>query len=577
MLLELADVPQRVLLELPLGLHAAGLLAQLRKLLLDHVTTLDRRLVLLLGERLPLDLELHDATLDLVDLLRQRIDLDTQPRRGLVHEVDRLVWEEPVADVPIGERGRRDECAVGDAHAMVRLVALLEAAQDRDRALDRRLADEDGLEAALEGRVLLDVLAVLVKRGRTDHAQFAARQHRLEHVAGIHRALGLAGADDRVEFVDEHHELPRARGDFLEHGLEALLELAAELGAGDECAEVERHELLVAERLRYVAVHDALGETLGDRGLAHARLTDEDRVVLGATREDLHHATDLLVATDHRVELALPRVLGEVARVLRQRLILILWRLVGDLVRAAHDLERLEQTLLRDALGLEEIGRLGALHVGEGDQQVFYRYVLVPERLGLLLGLIEHGGELASEARLRVALLGVSRDLALERLAEWRDGHTHLLQDRHDDAVVLCEQGDEEVRVVDQRVAVPTRVADRFGQGFLGLYGQAIGGEHSRGRCEVGGGRWEVRFIPRALISSCDANGTPYSLRRFGGVGVGTGASVGLCGGTSGILRYGPKGAAVVAAKRDALAIAPLEERDQPLAGDAQGVAELGR
>ena len=42
----------------------------------------------------------------------------------------------------------------------------------------------------------LDVLAVLVERRRADHVQLAARERRLEHVAGVHRALGRAGADD---------------------------------------------------------------------------------------------------------------------------------------------------------------------------------------------------------------------------------------------------------------------------------------------------------------------------------------------------------------------------------------------
>ena len=59
------------------------------------------------------------------------------------------------------------------------------------------------LEPAFERGVLLDVLAVLVERRGPDHAQLAARQHRLDHVAGVHRAFGRAGADDRVQLVDE--------------------------------------------------------------------------------------------------------------------------------------------------------------------------------------------------------------------------------------------------------------------------------------------------------------------------------------------------------------------------------------
>jgi hypothetical protein len=52
--------------------------------------------------------------------------------------------------------------------------------------------DHHRLEAPFERGVLLDVLAVLVERRGADAVQLAAGQHRLEHVAGVHRALGLA-------------------------------------------------------------------------------------------------------------------------------------------------------------------------------------------------------------------------------------------------------------------------------------------------------------------------------------------------------------------------------------------------
>ena len=105
---------------------------------------------------------------------------------------------------------------------MVYLVAVLQPAQDADGVLHRRLADQHLLEAPLQSGVLLDVLAVLVEG-----------QHRLDHVAGVHRALtGRAGAHDGVQLVDERDDLPGGVFDVIEHGLEPLLELAAVLGAG---------------------------------------------------------------------------------------------------------------------------------------------------------------------------------------------------------------------------------------------------------------------------------------------------------------------------------------------------------
>ena len=135
---------------------------------------------------------------------------------------------------------------VGDAHAVVDLVALLQAAQDGDRLLDRRLAHHDRLEAALEGGVLLDVLAVLGEGGGADAAQLAARQRRLEQVGGVHRALGGAGADQGVQLVDEEDDLAVGVDDLLDHRLEAVLELAAVLGAGDQRPHVEGDDAALA-------------------------------------------------------------------------------------------------------------------------------------------------------------------------------------------------------------------------------------------------------------------------------------------------------------------------------------------
>ena len=192
-----------------------------------------RRLVGLLGQRGLLDLEPTDLALHHVDLERHGVDLDAQARRGLVDEVDGLVGELAAGDVAVGEHRRRDQRRVLDAHAVVHLVALLEPAQDRDGVVDRRLAHVDLLEAALERGVLLDVLAELVERGGADHAQLAAGEHRLDHVAGVDRTLGRAGADDGVQLVDEGDDLAVAVGDLLEHRLEAVLELTAVLGARD--------------------------------------------------------------------------------------------------------------------------------------------------------------------------------------------------------------------------------------------------------------------------------------------------------------------------------------------------------
>ena len=166
---------------------------------------------------------------------------------------------------------------------MVLLVALADAEQDVDRLLHGRLLDHDRLEAALEGGVALDVLAVLVERRRADALELAAGQRRLEDVRGVDRALGRARTDERVQLVDEQDRVVRV-AQLLDDLLEPLLELAAVLRAGDERPDVEGQDALVEQDVGHVAGDDPVGQALGDGGLADAGLADQRRVVLGLAR-----------------------------------------------------------------------------------------------------------------------------------------------------------------------------------------------------------------------------------------------------------------------------------------------------
>ena len=191
-------------------------------------------------------------------------------------------------------------------------------------------------------------------------------------------------------------------GDLLEHGLEPVLELAAVLGAGDQRADVERDHAPVAQRVGDVAGDDALGEPLDDRGLADAGLADQDRVVLGAPGQHLDHAADLVVAPDHRVELALLGRLGQVAPVGLERLVLVLGVLVGDAVRAAHLLDGLGELVARGA-------RVGLRVGGERQQQVLGRDVLVAHAARLVVGALEQVDQGAAERGGRAGVAGDRR------------------------------------------------------------------------------------------------------------------------------------------------------------------------
>ncbi len=90
-----------------------------------------------------------------------------------------------------------------------------------------------------------------------------------------------------------------------QHALQALLEVAAVLGAGDQRAHVEREDRAVGEHVRDLVLDDQPRQALGDRGLADAGLADVQRVVLAPPAQDLDRALDLELAADQRVDAAL--------------------------------------------------------------------------------------------------------------------------------------------------------------------------------------------------------------------------------------------------------------------------------
>ncbi|MNI18250.1 hypothetical protein D3C73_716520 [compost metagenome] len=100
----------------------------LGQLLVEQIEALAAGVVVLLHQRLLLQLELDDAPLEAVQGLRLGVDLQPYAGRRLVDEVDGLVRQLAIRDVAVGQLGRRHNRRVGDLHMVVQLIALLQAA-----------------------------------------------------------------------------------------------------------------------------------------------------------------------------------------------------------------------------------------------------------------------------------------------------------------------------------------------------------------------------------------------------------------------------------------------------------------
>src|SRR5262249_53395722 len=129
-----------------------------------------------------------------------------------------------------------------------------------------------------------------------------------------------------------------------------------------------------------------------------AGLADEDRVVLRAAREHLHHPADLFVSADDRVYLPATGRFREVPRVLLQRLELPFRILIRDAVCSPDLRHRREELFVRKTVATED-GLDVLVGLGRGEKEMLDRDEVVLQPLRFVLGLLEESVGAPSEPR----------------------------------------------------------------------------------------------------------------------------------------------------------------------------------
>src|SRR5207244_1100359 len=273
-----------------------------------------------------------------------------------------------------------------------------------------------------------------------------------------------------MQLVDEDDGVALVLGQLLQHRFEALLELAAVLRPGEQRRQVEHQQALVLQALGHLAVDDALRQAFDDRGLADARLTDQHRVVLGAALQDLDAAADLVVAADDRVELALAGPVGQVERVLRERLALPLIALGRNSFSAPDLLDGLLKRLLGNPRRLQDPSGLPLVRRG-GQEEQLRGDVLVAALLRFLVGDVKELSEVARHHYLaRGAFhLGQARNGVGKSLLESIRISARLADKPGHSPVLLAEESEQQVLGLDVLVVLAQRIALRLGEGLLQL------------------------------------------------------------------------------------------------------------
>ena len=193
-----------------------------------------------------------------------------------------------------------------------------------------------------------------------------------------------------MQFIDKEDDLTVGLLNIFEHRLEAVFKLTAILRSRQHGSKIERDDALVAQQFRDIAGDDAPCQTLDDGGLAYSGLTNQHGVVLGAARKHLDHAANLFIAADDRIQFPPSRKFRQVLGVTVQRLVFALRALIGHSLVAAHRGQSLQDRVPGGAHGGQQHLRRIFLELGQRQQQMLGRNVLVFKVLRLFRGVIQH-------------------------------------------------------------------------------------------------------------------------------------------------------------------------------------------
>ena len=464
-----------VLFIFPLRSHSITGIPLLGQLFLQLGKTCLGKLVLLLLQCCFLDLHLDDLPIQRVQLCRFGIILRPDLGAGFIDQIDGLVGQEPVSDIPMGQGRGGDDGGVRDFHAVEHLVTFLQATENGDGILHRGFIHLHRLEPALQSGVLFNILAVLVQRRRTDAVQLAPSQHGFQQVARIHAALGLSCAHNGVQFIDEQDDLALGLLHLVQHGFQPFLKLAPVLGARDQRAHVQRENGLVLQLLGDILLHDSLGKPLGNGGFANAGFADENGVVLRLPGQDTNNIPDFLIPSDHRVHLLLSCPLDQIGAVLFQRVVGSLRVIGGDTLIAADFPQCFQRLAFLNLISLEQLLHATPGGVDQAKEQMLHGNIFVLHGLCLLLGRGESIFYVVAEIKgIRLTAhshAGEFPQLGFRRRFQTFHRNAHLFQQLGDQSILLLYQRQKQMHLLHLRIGILKHQIPCVLNGFSGFLG----------------------------------------------------------------------------------------------------------
>ena len=191
--------------------------------------------------------------------------------------------------------------------------------------------------------------------------------------------------------------------------------------------------------------------------------------------QNLDHAADFVVTADHRIELASACALGQVHGVFFQRFTAAFRFRITHRFAAAHGIDGLFDVGAVAAMLLQQPAGF-ALVLGQCQQEQFGGDVLIAAFLRFLVGEVQQIAEIAGNRHLAGGAFDFGQALycGFESTAQRCDVDTCALQQRSRAAILLCEQGLQQMLRLNIGMIAADRCALRVSEGLLELGGEFV-------------------------------------------------------------------------------------------------------
>ena len=280
-----------------------------------------------------------------------------------------------------------------------------------------------------------------------------------------------------MQLIDEQNDVAVLLH-FVDGGLDTLFKIATVLRTRDHTGKIKSHQTLAFQQLRHLAFMNLQRQAFRNGGLADARFTDEHRIILRTTRQDLNDTFNLVMTADDRVNLAFGCELCQVAAKLFKCTAAFLFAVFVLRVRVAGSFidgitvgkrrgQRICNALRVNAEHLQETHRKAFTVFNDGNEQVLRADVVTAEFGGRELCHLQNalcargeicGGEVrrrrSANLLLHQALVIVCRD-------------AEFIQHVERNAAALCNQAVEHVLTADVIVAKFLRLFDGAVHGIV--------------------------------------------------------------------------------------------------------------